>query len=461
MENKEDSLEEQIPEKGQENDKQAENWLKNVASQSYEPELLISGAAIYLTSNLPNLIEWVFDYYHQHLLSDSDSVDSILPILIYGFLKSNAYILIFTFLFHFVMRAFWVGFVGLYSVFPEGIRYEKLGKSYNVYFIEKAKRKLGSTEDFLLRLDRTCSLIFSVAFLMVMIFVGICFGYLMMIITMSLIHLLLGDVVYKQIELYLYFGLLSLAILPSLLVLILNLDRFKKNEKASRLNANLMWQLNMFIYPLIGIVLLRKTMIFRSNIASKNTQIILFVMGFVVVFVLYFFILLYKMTGETLDFRKFYATKTQTDEMLSYRYDNLRESDRIIKHVSIQSDVIKDNYIKLFINYTKRLDVYVQKNCSEPSIDTKLNKEKQKIELDRHHLKCLENYFKIYLNDSLITKPELIFYTHPNAGEKGVQSYIATQTCHKGKNLLKVEYLVSFKNKPDTVQHIIPFWYFQ
>ena len=138
------------------------DWMQEVASRSFEPELLISGAAIYLTSNVPSLIEWSFDYYTQNLLSDVDALDAALPLLIYGFLKSNAYILIFTFLIHFIMRAFWVGMIGLISVYPDDIQYDKI-KNFDAYFKSFFKEKLGKTEDFIIRLDKRCSVIFSSA----------------------------------------------------------------------------------------------------------------------------------------------------------------------------------------------------------------------------------------------------------------------------------------------------------
>ncbi len=445
----------------QENDKQSDEWIKEVASRSYEPELLVSGAGIYLSYNLPFLIDWIFDYYIQNLLSDADSVDAVLPILIYGFLKSNAYVLVFTFLFHFTMRAFWVGIVGLHSVFPEGIIYENLGKQYNELYKAKAKEKLGTTESFIVRLDRTCSIIFSGAFMLVIIFVGICFVYCVLILLLNAIHLILGNAKFKELEMYLYFGILGLFVLPALVGGVLGLNQFKKNPKMQQIQANLMWNYSTMMYPMIGLTLMRISFIFRSNTASKSKQIFSTILGMMVVLVLFVFTVLEKSRGEVFDSRYFYGVETQVDEVISARYDNLREKGKIIKTVSIQSDVIEDNYIKLFINYPKKLDKEIQKICPKPKIDAKLDNLDKQLFLDNYHLECLHQYFKVYLNDSLIKKPAFVFLKNPNAGEKGLQSYISTENCQKGKNLLQVEYIITRRSKPDTIKHIIPFWYAQ
>jgi hypothetical protein len=40
-----------------EDEKQGKGWLKRVAEQSWEPELLISGLAIFATLQLPDIFE--------------------------------------------------------------------------------------------------------------------------------------------------------------------------------------------------------------------------------------------------------------------------------------------------------------------------------------------------------------------------------------------------------------------
>jgi len=440
---------------------QPEDWIKEIASRSYEPELLISGAGIYLSYNLPFAIEWAFDYYNHNLLSDADSIGRVLPVLIYGFLKSNSYILVFTFLFHFMMRAFWVGMVGLYSVFPEGIRYDNLGKQYNEFFKQKAQGKLGSTESFIVKLDRNCSIIFSVAFMLVFGFIGISYVYMMMILLINALSLVLGDELFIKIDKYVYFGILTVFLIPIFISTILSLKVFKKDEKKAKLQANITWRYSTFMYPFVGLALMRLTLIFRSNSDSKKEQMALLILSMSVVFGMFIFITASKVKSAILETRSFYSQNTEVDEIYANNYDNLRQEDENIKHASIQSDVIKEEYIKLFINYPKRFDKDIRKICSEPKIDTTLKKQEKRILLSNYYLGCMQDFFKIYLNDSLIQQPEFVYYQHSDDYSKGIQTYLSTETCKTGKNLLKIEYITTRDNEPDSVSHQIPFWIFE
>ncbi|NJO01097.1 MAG: hypothetical protein HC880_04805 [Bacteroidia bacterium] len=87
-----------------ETQKYSENWLSDVARQSWEPELLISGIAIYLTLGIPNWLGVIFEYYDFHWKTSTEGIASQVSLLIYSGLLAGAYVLIVNFILHFAGR---------------------------------------------------------------------------------------------------------------------------------------------------------------------------------------------------------------------------------------------------------------------------------------------------------------------------------------------------------------------
>jgi hypothetical protein len=87
-------------------------WLRALTEKSWNLELVISGAAIFLANYLPAAVDDMLRYYLENLVMDEDFKKISLPLLVYSFMKVVAWLLILTFVVHFVMRAFWAGVVG-------------------------------------------------------------------------------------------------------------------------------------------------------------------------------------------------------------------------------------------------------------------------------------------------------------------------------------------------------------
>lgn len=92
-------------------------WLRALTEKSWNLELVISGAAIFLANYLPAAADDMLRYYLENLVMDEDFKKISLPLLVYSFMKVVAWLLILTFVVHFVMRAFWAGVVGLHTVY--------------------------------------------------------------------------------------------------------------------------------------------------------------------------------------------------------------------------------------------------------------------------------------------------------------------------------------------------------
>lgn len=91
---------------------------------TWEMELLVSGATIFGLLQLPQLIDHA--YFRVMNLSPQDYADLMMPLWVYS--KVATISLVVTFVAHLCLRGYWVALVGMDSVYPGGIRWDRLGR---------------------------------------------------------------------------------------------------------------------------------------------------------------------------------------------------------------------------------------------------------------------------------------------------------------------------------------------
>lgn len=96
--------------------------LPRHTTPTWEVELLISGVAVFAMLQLPGLLD---DALFAALPRFDPAWGEPLRI-IYMYLKSASVILAATFAIHLLLRANWIALVGMYSVFPDGVRLDAL-----------------------------------------------------------------------------------------------------------------------------------------------------------------------------------------------------------------------------------------------------------------------------------------------------------------------------------------------
>lgn len=99
-----------------------EPGLSARTTPTWEMELLVSAGTIVGLLQLPSLL----DFVHAPLLNGSSEAFSFLISATWAYCNLALYTLIATFLMHLCLRAYWVALVGMDSVYPGGIRWEKM-----------------------------------------------------------------------------------------------------------------------------------------------------------------------------------------------------------------------------------------------------------------------------------------------------------------------------------------------
>lgn len=96
--------------------------LPRHTTPTWEMELLISGATVFSLLQLPDLLDSAFYSTFPRL----DSGLAAIVMLPYMYIIAATYALVGTFVLHLGARAYWVSVVGLSSVYPEGVDWDKL-----------------------------------------------------------------------------------------------------------------------------------------------------------------------------------------------------------------------------------------------------------------------------------------------------------------------------------------------
>lgn len=149
--------------------------LSRRTTPTWEMELLISGATVFGLLQLPALTDRLF--FNMNNGSSTEISGLVMPMWIYA--KFALLTLIGTFIAHLALRGYWVALVGLYSVYPAGIRWEKLNRRMGPHYIDASRAECGDTAELIERADNRASRVFGVGFgmavtmLMPMVIVGL------------------------------------------------------------------------------------------------------------------------------------------------------------------------------------------------------------------------------------------------------------------------------------------------
>lgn len=163
-------------------------WIYRLEEESWQAELLVSGAAIFGCLLLPGLIRNVEDF----ILYTVNRESMMLWYINILFANMLAYTLILTFVIHFIVRALWIGIVGFNSAYPEGYKpNERFSKDYQ----QKLMDDFGDTYGYIQQLDKSASTIFGTGFAIALV----ALGYVLLVSVIGLLFYLAGNYVSEGI----------------------------------------------------------------------------------------------------------------------------------------------------------------------------------------------------------------------------------------------------------------------
>lgn len=442
-------------EENNKSNRRTKNWIERLHTRSWEMELLIVGFALIVLINIPQSIDRSIAIWTSTISS------SYVSVLIYLAMtaKLGVYILMFNLIAHVFLRGFWIGIVGLNSVYPKGIHLDRLkfSKKFNNFY----SRRLVSLDKYAVNVDNICSSIFAFTFLLMFIFFSLGIYCVFLVALLAILPSIFGlHALIIVIQLVIFLPFLIFGIIAA--IDFISLGRIKRIKWLSKIYLP--------FFKIIRIITL--SFLYESIYYTFITNMRKGAIG--IIFLIYLsFVFFFAFTDYT---EVVYYTDENTKySMPSSSYENKSKNILTVNKPIIQSNIIQEGFIELFIPYDIKDNHFIE--LTNPSIvpfkkkglSSKIvlavtddNDSMNKLSIDERSrlvLKAMNEFYMISIDDSLIEKIDFSFYKHPKNQTPGIYTVLFIDSLKQGKHMLSIEKCIpkTYKKKIKR-NYYIPFW---
>jgi len=425
--------------------------LQKLQEESWQLELLISGFAIFgLFTAIPTITE---------SLKEAENSQQIYKFVISLIATISCYILIFNLLLHVLLRGLWIGALGLRYVSGD-IDYDSL--KYSPKFTKYLKKRVGSFDKYIGTLENYCSVIFAVSFLLIFYVLAVTFTVLAIALIAS--QLIDNDDLPNWLSKGLGISLILFIIFGMFFTLIdfITLGFLKKKKWISKIYFPVYW-----VFSFITLSFLYRPLVynFLDNKFGKRLSFAL----------IPFYFLIAIATSLKYNTSNYFSNEITSNDYIANNnnYEDLLSEGGFIDDVAIQSKVITDAYVKVFILFNENIEdrMFTYNEGLKPKEDKRglgsnitfgnatINTKKRD-SLRREYLKTFNDMYSVKI-DTIKHDTKFILANSKN-DKLGFETYISTKTLAEGKHLLKVNRLKIIKG--DTTNwnvSKIPFWYYK
>ncbi len=429
--------------------------LSKLQEESWQLELIISGFAIFGLYSALEPIELG--------LQESQNNQQIYKFVVFLVGYASNYILLFNLLLHVLLRGLWIGALGLRYVSGD-IDFESL--NYSEKFTRYLKKKVGSFDRYIARLENYCSVIFAISFLLIFYVIAITFTIIAMAVIAT--YLLdndnlpgwLSQGVGISIMLFIVFGMFFT------MIDFITQGWLKKKKWISRIYFPVYW---VFSYITLSFLYRPLVYNFLDNKFGKRLSFLLIpiYLGILVL--------------SSIDYRQ--SNYIENDNVTSPNHINMRhyedqlsESNDFMRIATVQSKVITEPFLKVFMVYTESIEnrIFANNEGLKPDKDLRglgsdinitssngnfwINRS-TKDSLTSEYIKTFNTIYDIKIDSLMFDGDFLISKNDKN--QIGFETYIGIKDLTAGKHTLKI---VRDSKQKDTIVQVsivsIPFWYF-
>jgi len=429
-------------------------------TRTFEAELLISGAVVFGLFQVQPVLSRFFD----EMLVRVEGQLRMVVLLGQTYLLLVVYALLAAFLLHLVLRAFWIGLVGLESVFPGGIKWDQVNAG--PFFIENSRKRLGSLAQIIDRVDDLCSLIFSFGFMIVITFIYSTAVVLVSAVVGFLASRLLFGGRWSSVVFWVIIGTIIGFPLVTNLVDRLVGPRVRTDGVAGRAIAFMM-KISYLMSPLRWMGPIGLT--FGSNTSntklSAATTVAMFTLAAGVMAVMFV-----QAGMLRFDSLVYFPASLRANGIDPRHYRDLREEGSIEpKTPTIQSEVVEGPYLKLVIPYfPRRHNPLIRERCPNVvpfrSSGLVFGRPDPPDEPEyRSAVDCLASLFPIEIDGDSLQDPWFEFTQDPVSGMEAIVTYIPLEDFEAGRHELLIATPSRGMAEGDAddvepVRHLIPFW---
>lgn len=430
-------------------DKKFKKWLDILQQESWQLELIISGFAIYGLFMIIDPIELAG-------LEAQNEQNMYRTFLMKG-LKVSWYIITINLITHVILRGLWIGAIGLRYVSGD-IDYDIL--KYSPKFTKHLIKRVGSFDNYVATLEKYCSVIFSVTFLLVF--------YLLGLLALTLIFTFLGLLVAKEetpdwVRNWIAIPAIVFIAFGSILTFIdfVTQGWLKKKKWTTYFYYPVYW-----LFKYITLSFLYRPMVynFLDNKFGKRLSLIL-----VPLYILISVLAVTQFSTSN------YLEKEMNSSSYSASHKNYNDlinlNNSFVDRASIPSKVIRTSFLNIFVIYGRSIedDVFYFNKDLEPEEDRRgifspVFSEgtipwSDRKTLIKNYLNEIEDMYTLSV-DSIPFKPKFIV-TKNGQQQLGFETFIDIESVSQGRHILNVE-RKDHDNDSIYMRSIIkiPFWYY-
>lgn len=423
--------------------------LQKLQEESWQLELLISGFAIFgLFTAFPHI---------NIAVKAAQNDGKIYSWIILSVTLVSCAILIFNLLLHVVLRGLWIGALGLRYVSGD-IDYEVL--KYSPKFTKYLKKKVGSFDRYIARLENYCSIIFAISFLLIFYVLAFTFTIISIVLVVKLF--LDNDSINETVGLWIGVPLIIFIVLGMLLTFIdfVTQGWLKKKKWISKIYFPIYW-----VFSRITLAFLYRPLVYNFLDNKFGRRISLSLVPI--------YILILVATSLKYNTSNYFNTDLYSNSIITdnKHYEDLLEDDDFIDEVAISSKVVTKNFLKVFMVFDDDIDDYIfsYNKSLKPEKDirgldsdivfTSNTSLRKRDSLRMAYIKTLNDVFTIKI-DSTYYNSEFVL-SKSSKKQKGFENFIGIKDLSEGKHILKViRKRIREKDTQSLGYATIPFWYY-
>ncbi len=425
------------------------NQLPRQTTPTWEVELLISGVAVFAMFQLAT---WLDDGIFA-LAPRLDFNWQKLAVVLYYYLKSAAVILAVSFASHLLLRARWIALVGMHSVYPDGVQWNKLRMGSIQREVER--RYQVPTEVVIERADNLATTVFAVG-VMVALMMAIMTVVLGVLLATS--NLLASVIDWDFADLLIPGLVIAFLLLP--FMLITSLDRrygahWAPDSRRRRISTGLF---SFFTKMGMGRSNNRVMALLASHGGDRKAiALTSVIMSTAIIAVMLNYSSMHNRTE--IGSYEFFPSGKYT-ALRSSHYDDQRDPKRGTGAPFIQSMIVEGSYLKVVVPYLPSQDDSAMRiQCKMPAAKSG--------ESDARLVACLQSLHPVTLDGTAVENLRYEVASDPRTDRPALLAMIDIRTLSTGRHELRIGRAPPRKASsdvkdddadPDARDYIIPFW---
>jgi hypothetical protein len=433
--------------------------LPRDTTPTWEVELLLSGALVFSMLQVPGLIDGLFAGVRPRLEGSAEYA----AMMLYLYLKVSSYALITTFVMHLAMRAVWVAALGLRSVYPEGVLWDRFKRG--PVFRDYCARHVPTLDRTIDEADNRASLVFAWGLLLVLMSLAIMVFTLLLVLVAVLLSAVLGAQTGLETN-DLLMIMVGIMVVPSLIATVVDRYYGERLPPEHWSRRGLVWIYRSSAWIVWGsltqpflLTLFSRVGMARGNIAMLAALYLLMAVAIGE--------LLLRSGAIDMPGEQHLPQYTTGLDLRARHYASSRSrEDTLEGHPFIEAEIVRGPYLRVFVPYVaRRIDPAIERACPEAMAPDLSGVDEGSARRERVRVQALQllacasqQLHPLSLNGKALPELRYDFGEDTLSGLRGFVAMIPVEALEPGRHHLEIARLSRPEDKEPPPPVSIPFW---